>query len=315
MKIGRALAVFLIIATVGEPATSSARKRAKKKQGPTPLATSLKGEAKTEYEQAGMLFKDGDYPGALRRYEKSYEVQPDPRLLWNIAVCEKQLRHYAKVPPLVVTFLEKAAPLITDEERRTAQEFLQAVRALVGEITFACSDPNIDVLIDEAHVEAACTAPLTLEGGEHRLNASKSGFKPLTLTFNVPSGGAKSVSVTLEAEPQEARLSIQAKADDLIALDGRGVGNQTWSGVLSAGRHVVDVTAPGKKAYHAQIDIRARDDQTVTVTLEEEPSSFPVWLLVAGGALVLAGAAVGGYFALRPGNPQPIPGTLGSHAL
>src|SRR5690348_11091354 len=56
-----------------------------------PLAESLTGEAKAEYESGKLLFEHGDFAAAAVKFQHAYEVGKDPRLLWNVAAAEKQL--------------------------------------------------------------------------------------------------------------------------------------------------------------------------------------------------------------------------------
>jgi hypothetical protein len=316
--LSRLLLVATVAAMVGlgvKSAEARGKRTRKSSRRIETLADALKGDAKDEYDRAAMIFRAGDFAGALRRYQHAFELQSDPRLLWNMAVCEKQLRHYAKVLPLVAAFLEKAAPLVGVDEKKTAVEFQQAVRALVGEITFTCADPETAVLVDEERIEFACTQPIALDAGDHRLRATRSGFKELISTINVPNGGARTITIVLDPEPKEGRLTVSAEAGDVIAIDGNGVGQKTWSGPLGAGKHTLAVSAAGKIDHREAIEIREGEDRTIQVALEPEQSSVPLWLIIGGATIVIAGAAVGGYFLLRPGAAAPIPGTLGTHVL
>src|ERR1700684_4579575 len=62
---------------------------------PKPLSQSLTGEAKAAYDAAKMLLGDGDFAGAAIKFRAAYDQSGDARLLWNIAACEKNRRHYA----------------------------------------------------------------------------------------------------------------------------------------------------------------------------------------------------------------------------
>src|SRR6187399_1311780 len=64
---------------------------------PRSLSDVLTGEAKTHYDIARILYRDGDHAGALAKFRRAYEISHDVRLLWNMAACEKNLRHYVKV--------------------------------------------------------------------------------------------------------------------------------------------------------------------------------------------------------------------------
>src|ERR1700753_74112 len=65
------------------------------------LGESLTGAAKEEYETGRILFDNADYSGALVKFRHAYELSSDPRLLWNMGACEKNLRHYVKLLHLV----------------------------------------------------------------------------------------------------------------------------------------------------------------------------------------------------------------------
>jgi hypothetical protein len=279
------------------------------------LASALSGEAKGEYEQASKLFRTGDHAGALRSYTRAYELQADPRLLYNMAVCEKSLRHYAKAIPLVTEFLERGASLLTAAQRREAEEFARALRTLVGEVTLECSPPEATILIDEERREEACRSPILLDAGDHRVRAESPHHLPQLLTVNVPGGGARQVAVLLKPEPKQGKLTILAERESAITIDQQQVGYQSWSGVLPAGDHTLRVTAPDRVPHEATISLRHDDDQTLHITLEEEPAPIWPWIVGGAGVVVLAGAATGAYFLLRPGTEEPIEGTLGTHEL
>jgi hypothetical protein len=169
--------------------------------------------------------------------------------------------------------------------------------------------------VDEERIDSACNAPVVLNGGDHRLRAAERGFKELMMNLEVPSGGARTVTIALEAEKKEGRLSVTAKPGGIISIDGSGAGKDTWSGVLAAGKHSLVVSAPERKEYRAEIDLGDKDERNMVVTLEEDSSGVPVWIFIAGGAVLAAGAATAGYLLLRPGNAEPVGGTLGTHVL
>ncbi|HEY0466020.1 MAG TPA: hypothetical protein VGC79_17540, partial [Polyangiaceae bacterium] len=81
------------------------------------LADSLKGMAKADYAAAKILYEDGDFQGALQKLKASYEAAKDPRLLWNMAACEKNLRHYAEVARLVDRYLAEGGALVSPQDR------------------------------------------------------------------------------------------------------------------------------------------------------------------------------------------------------
>jgi len=69
--------------------------------GPKPLAQTLTGDAKAAYDAAKLLVGDGDFAGAAIKFRAAFDQSHDPRLLWNIAACEKNQRHYARTIALL----------------------------------------------------------------------------------------------------------------------------------------------------------------------------------------------------------------------
>src|SRR5271154_4391087 len=99
----RLYAMALGVAMASAPAASAqpARPSAPLPPGaPKPLSQSLTGEAKAAYDAAKLLLGDGDFAGAAIKFRAAYDQAGDARLLWNIAACEKNQRHYARTMAL-----------------------------------------------------------------------------------------------------------------------------------------------------------------------------------------------------------------------
>ena len=100
-----------------------------------PLAETLTGMARAEYEAGRLLYADGDYAGAALKFQLAYEQSKDPRLLWNMAACEKNLRHYAKVVELVERYIAEGGTRLKPEDRAEADALLGTVRAFISTVT------------------------------------------------------------------------------------------------------------------------------------------------------------------------------------
>lgn len=87
-----------------------------------PLAQSLRGEALEAYKRARLLFSEKDFPGALAMFQISMEKSRDPRLLWNMAACEVEQRHYTKALGYMKRYLREAIAFIPPEEEHDVKE-------------------------------------------------------------------------------------------------------------------------------------------------------------------------------------------------
>src|SRR5262245_5084124 len=86
-------------ATTAPAATGAPSAAASTPSAPSPpktLSETLTGMAKAEYEAGRILYGDKDYTSAIAKFQQAYQLSNEPRLLFNIAVCQKNLRKYSK---------------------------------------------------------------------------------------------------------------------------------------------------------------------------------------------------------------------------
>jgi hypothetical protein len=273
---------------------------------PAPLSQSLSGEAKAAYDSGRLLFEDGDSPGALAKFAHSYELSHDPRLLWNMATCEKELRHYARASMLIGRYLKEGGTRIPADQRQSAIDTQNALRAFYVQLKINGLPEGATVFVDGTPAgQAPLSEPLLVDLGERNVRVEQPGFEPSDNRLEVAGGGELMLTVTLKpvsvVSVAAPRLSVQTSgARDIVAIDGKVVGSQHWEGTLSVGEHTVRVTADHKKPYETRLQLPAGSSRSLQITLEDESHGANIWPWIAGGAAVVAGAAVGGYFLLRP---------------
>lgn len=286
------LVVFASLASIGWPCAADDPPAARRPS----LSESLTGDAKSDYDTAKLLFEDGDFAGAASKFRQAHDRAKDPRLLWNIAVCEKGLRHYARVQKLVQRYLDDGRDVISPEQTRAARDLAEAVKAFIGTVKVT-AEPGTEIVIDGEPVGSApLERPLPLDLGTHKLTAEKAGFRPFTASFEIAGGAETKLDVALLALTTKARLSVQAGDGDTITFDNTVVAATRWQSEVEAGTHSLRVTAPRKKPYDLRLDLAAGSNRTVEVTLENERLLWP-W--IAGGVALVGGAIVGGYFLFK----------------
>jgi hypothetical protein len=278
------------------------------------LADSLTGASKAAYDSARVLYRAGDFAGALLQFDRAYDLASDPRLLWNIAVCEKNLRRYARAVKALERYQTEGGTRLSEEDQRDAAYLLKAVRPFVATLTLHVSEPGADIFIDGERIGASpIKAPLLIDMGARRIKASKTGFIDYVKTEQVFGEAEITLRIALIKEVHQGRLVIVAGKDDVIRLDGRIVGQGTWDGTASSGGHTLRVTAPGMKPYQTEVIVQDGSVRRIAVALDPEPKSgLPTWMLVTGAALLAAGAGVGiGYAAIKALEPtEPPAGNL-----
>jgi hypothetical protein len=288
-----ALAIALPARARGDDAPAQA--------APQPSASATGRDA---FESGKTLFRDGDYAGALVKFRLAYEQSKDGRALWNMAVCEKNLRHYANVLRLSERYLRDVGPQLSEEERTRATELVRALRPLVSSVRITVDQPGAAIFVDDQQVG---TSPMVEEVlvdlGARRIKVAKPGFKEVNFSTEISGGTGvpEELRIPLEKdkEAERGQLEVNAGPKDSIEIDGRKVGVGTWTGALRAGDHTVRVSGPDEKPAEQELTLKDGETRTLQFTLEKQPKSL-TWLWIAGGATVLAGGVVGSYLLLKP---------------
>ena len=202
-----------------------------------PLAETLTGEAKNEYEAGRVLFGAEDFSGAAFKMQRAYDVSKEPRLLWNIAACEKRLRHYARVMPLVERYLADASSLITAAQVAEAQEVLTAMRPFVSKLTVNVDQPEAELSVDGAVVGTTpATSSVLVDMGPRVVRVTKDGFRPWSETRNAPGASELVLDIHLLKDVHEGRLLVIAGAHYQIEIRRDGAWHRT--GQRSAGERL-----------------------------------------------------------------------------
>jgi PEGA domain len=278
-----------------------------------PLSESLTGLAKAEYEGGKVLYGDKDYANAIVKFQRAYEISTDPRLLWNIAVCEKNLRRYSKMLATIKRYQKEAGPRLTDDEKARAAEIVTTVAQFVSALTVTVNEEGADVFIDDEKVGTTpLAAPVTVDVGTRNVRVVKAGFKTETVPKPIPGGGALALDVRLEKEIHRGRLLVVAGPEDLILLDGKPVGKGRWEGAVKSGGHQVRVTAQGMAAYQSEAVVQDTQTRRIEVTLNPLPKTdgTKTILWIVGGAVLATGAAVGGAFLFKPSKAAEVEGSI-----
>ncbi len=273
---------------------------------PKPLGETLSGGAKTEYDSGRTLFLDGDFSNALIKFQAAYEKSQDPRLFWNMASCEKSLRHYAKAAQLLQRYLKDGDKLLTAQDRQDADEVIKTLQPLTAVLKITVNEPGAQIALDEAPIGTSpMPAPVTVDLGSRRLRVTKPGFLEYSNPLTVSGSGDVVIDVRLVKEVHEGQVVVTAGAKDSILFDGRVVAMGRWESTVASGPHQLKVTSEGMRPYQSEVIVQDNQTRTLSITLDpaEKSDKTVMWLAVAGTAVAVAGASVGGYFLVRSNDP------------
>lgn len=170
-----------------------------------PLAESLSGSAKRAYDAAKLLFSDRDFEGASIKFREAFEESGDPRLLWNVAASEKNLRHYEKAVGFIRRYLAEAASLVTEEQRAGAEQALAALEGFLGAIDLTVAPEDARLLVDgEERPERGAARVLRVDQGKRAIRAERDGFAPYEVTLEIVGGKRVPLPIALAPLPKPA---------------------------------------------------------------------------------------------------------------
>jgi hypothetical protein len=285
---------------------------------PPPLSASLTGMAKAEFEAARILYRDNDFANAIVKYQHAYELSSDPRLLWNIAACEKNLRHYTRALTAIERYQREGGASLTEQDRKDAKDVQSVLLTLISSMKLLVSEPEAEVFVDDEKVGTApLAAPVRIDVGKRTIRVHKPGFKDFEETRQVEGGTEFTLTARLVKEVHQGQVIIEAGAKDLIALDGKVVAQGRWEGALGSGGHSLRVTAPGMATFQTELLVEDNKTRRIPVNLNPLPRSGEgaTWAWIAGGAALVAGAVIGGVILSRPSDQPAVNGTIGSISL
>jgi len=273
-----------------------------------PLAASLGGQAKIDYEAGRILVADKDFAGALVKFQEAFVKSGDLRLLWNMAVCEKNLRHYSNVLDLLERYQREGDAGMTEAHRKEVKDVVDTVRTLITNVRISVDQADASIFVDERLVgKTPLPGPLRIDLGKRRIRVSKPGFIDQSMVQEFAGGSSLSLSFALKPKPTEARLTISVDEAGMISIDGAAMGERYWQGSLPAGEHLIHVAAPGMQPYNKEMVLVAGQARMIHITLVPEKSGVPAYVWIGAGVLVAGGLATGAYFLFANSSERPAP--------
>lgn len=283
---------------------------------PKPLAESLTGDAKAEYEAGRLAFQAGDYATASVKFSGAHERSHDARLLFNMAVCARKLNKWSRVLTYIERYKKEGGVLLSADDRKDADELIAAVRSFVSPLRLSIDPPGATVFVDDEEVGVSpITEPVLVDAGQRRIRVSKKGFQDFQRVEDAP--GGKEIAAAITLKPAKGTLLVAAGPTDTIAVDGTVVGVGRWEGSVPSGTHTIRVSNKGMRPQNQELVVKDDEVRRVEISLTSE-SSTPLWAYIGGGVLLAAGIAGGSYLLLRDDKKEtrpPVQGSLGTFSL
>lgn len=202
--------------------------------GPAPA----RADGAAERFQEGLrLFRDGAWAEARANFEAAYAIQPNFRVLANVADCWAHEGKPVEAVQSYRRFLLEGAAQVEPASRRRVDAEIARLRARIGDIVLAVEPQGAEVRLDGVVVG---TTPLpssvAVEPGARTLEVRAAGHIPLSRVVQVAAGQEASLSIVLQ------RIEARAPNDGTPSADGEDGTNADLRGPLAP-------RAPGERSY------------------------------------------------------------------
>ena len=291
--------IALVMATIaptialaqGKPAAGAA-KAAK----PKSLKDSLTGEAKAAFERGLTLFDAKNPEGARTEFDKAYQSSKDARLLFNMAIAEREMKHYSRAVALLNQELSEGANTVSEDEKKTAREVLEGLKTFTSPLTVTVNEAGASILVDGQEVgKSPLTGPLTVDVGERTVTVKKPGFLDGTAKVSISGGSPATAEIKLEPSVKNGKLTVKANGgtEAVVFVDGVEAGPPPWTGDVKEGKHTVEIRARGFVTETRSETVEYKGTTVIEVTLRPEQGKVRIETDKPENAIMIDGNKVG----------------------
>ena len=190
------------------------------------VSTEISGMEKSKeyFERGIILYKAGDYKGALENFLTSYDLRPHPKLKYNIGLCYLKLGYTARALNEWQGFISKEKYDIEPEIADSLAEIMATVVVTVGRLFVAVDVDGADVTVDgESFGESPLGRPVFVEPGKHVVTVTGPGGAVREKSVTLGVGETREIHVALaegpdKAEPGKAKKEKKKKTAATAAL-------------------------------------------------------------------------------------------------
>ncbi len=286
------LAPSLAVVTESPAFAQPAKKR--------PLRDQLPDEAKKHWDTAVALYQRGQWDGARTSFNAAFDASKNPRVLFNVAVCEKNLGRYARAIDIFKKELAEGKGQLAADEEADVKTQIAGLEQFVATVTIAVSEPGADVFVDDAKVGVSpLSGPVSVSVGERHVRVSKGGFADARETIELKAGATGKLTMKLSATQKTSLVNVAVigPTNAIVKIDGREVGSAPYKGQVNVSAEPHSFSAEANDWVTATQSAMVRDGETVNLTLQLSEQQSKGKLLVTakpeGSTIEIDGKVVG----------------------
>jgi hypothetical protein len=321
-----AAALGLAVVSTATPALADAAP-------PTPTApeTADVTKARDEFVAGAELVKKAQWAEALAAFERSAKLRPHAVTTYDIGACLRAMGQYTRARETFARALadndKSGGAQLSESLVSDSKGYIAEIDHLLATVTVQLTPANAAIAVDGRPLEAQPGAPtptlvagtlppgagapppvgvfkLVLDPGAHVVTLSRKGFADAIVNRTFLPGSATDMKLELDRLPATMHITSN-EPGSIVTVNGADVGVAPVDVSRPAGSYRLIVKKDHFVTYESQVEVQAGEEANLEAKLFAESTSLTQrwWFWTAAG-VVVAGAAVGTYFATRT-SPTP----------
>lgn len=157
---------------------------------------------KVHFDNAVVLFREGDHRAALTEFRRAYELSHNYRTLYNVAQTEFEVHEYASALRSFKKYLVEGGAEIDAERRTEVEGEIKKLMTRVATLTITSNAAGAEVLVDDVSIgRTPLSEAVMVSAGRRKITVQKGDLAPVSRVVEVAGGDATTLTVNL-AEPQ-----------------------------------------------------------------------------------------------------------------
>lgn len=245
-----------------------------------------------EVKIRGLVVIESDPPGALI-YIDSKKNKPLSKTPWNGTL---EGEHTIFIEKQGYKPIERR--FTPDPNQVFALVFGLAEQDYLGWVEIKSNIPGADIFVDDKSVGVFAKTPYSgnIKPGKHKIWVTTEGYDEYYTEIEIVAGETHSISADIKGNPV-GWLNVRGPGVDQMAIyaDGKLLCERgPCRKPLPQGSHTISVKRPGYKTYTRKLDVQAKTEVIIRVTLSKEPGrADAIWAYVFSGAFLGGGIYLG----------------------
>jgi hypothetical protein len=265
---------------------------------PPTIRSQLDGEAREAWDRGQQLLRAQNWDGALVEFSRAYELSKNPRVLYNVGICEKELHRYARAARRFEAELAQGEGKLSEDEKSELRSAIAIVRKYVSTVTITSTEAGAKLYVDDLPEGATpLAAPILVDVGPRKITLKKDGFVDVTKTIDVNAGVPANVDFVMEPREKKGMVTITVTGAPTatIYMDGTDMGPAPFKGAVPAGRHTFEAKAFGYGTATQTSEVGYKQELSLSLSLSAERHEGRVTIDVqpAGSVIEIDGKVVG----------------------